>query len=430
MNKAPIPLVTNSLMVDLHMVTTEGSNTHNEIEAIITKHFKTKFFSGSSTPSIKKAAIVRNILTNLALVQDSGHEYLVFPTGHRNFDKSRYLPEHYSRRLAQSVLGSMVESRVIRIVPCDHKLIRIYNTFGGTGTCEIRPATQLQLMISREFSEITKDSVSSPKSEIIILKGAKTAGIFSEPRVDYLDDSDIGREALIHRLDLNKTNEYLKSHAVLYAGDWKCNRIATTYHRIFNNGSLQSGGRYFGNFIQTLPRVDRSLLTIDGESISNVDYTALHYNLLRWKDGATTSMESDPFTIAGYEGFRDEFKSLTYILLNAPKKISHPPEDLKDSLTAKGWTDSFLSFKKILLDNCPLIAKYEGQGLGLELMNIESRIMGTALTYFMETHKAGFVIMHDALLVPTSKSTGARAVLMRAFNEFTGYFPDLKVTHH
>jgi len=141
-------------------------------------------------------------------------------------------------------------------------------------------------------------------------------------------------------------------------------------------------------------------------------------------------MESDPFTIAGYEGFRDEFKSLTYILLNAPKKISHPPEDLKDSLAAKGWTDSFLSFKKILLDNCPLIAKYEGQGLGLELMNIESRIMGTALTYFMETHKAGFVIMHDALLVPTSKSTGARAVLMRAFNEFTGYFPDLKVTHH
>jgi hypothetical protein len=182
--------------------------------------------------------------------------------------------------------------------------------------------------------------------------------------------------------------------------------------------------------MQTLPRVDRSLLSIDGETVSNVDYTALHYNLLRWRDGSATSMEGDPFTVAGYEGYRDEFKALTYILLNAAKKISHPPEELKTALAAKGWTASFIAFKKLLLANCPLIAKYEGQGLGLELMNIEARIMSKALTYLMDFHKCAFVIMHDALLVPTSKAESARSVLMRAFYEVVGYHPAIKTTHH
>lgn len=425
-----IPLVDNTLMVDLHLVAAEGSDIYKEIEGIIFKHFRTKEFAGTSSLSLKKVAILRNILTNLALVQNTGHAYLVFPTGHRNFQRSRYLPEHYSRDLVKAVLASMVKSRVIRIVPSAHKLIRIYNTFGGSGTNVIRPATELQLIVTHDFSEIPKDVLSSPKSEIIILKGTKITGISAESRVNYLDDSAIGIEASGYRNDLDKINDHLKDHSLLYAGDWKCNQHATNYHRVFNNSSLQYGGRYFGHFIQTLPRVDRSLLSIDGESVSNVDYTALHYNLLRWKDGATTSMEGDPFTVTGYEGYRDEFKALTYILLNAAKSISHPPEDLKTALAAKGWTSSFIAFKKLLLTHCPLISKYEGKGLGLELMNIEAKIISKALTYLMDFHKCAFVIMHDALLVPKSNADGAHRVLMRAFYEIVGFHPAIKITHH
>jgi len=131
-----------------------------------------------------------------------------------------------------------------------------------------------------------------------------------------------------------------------------------------------------------------------------------------------------------YENYRDQFKMLAYILLNSTKKISHPPEDLKQKLSDKGWTETFLTFKKILLANCPLITKYEGQGIGLELMNLESQIMSKAMEYLMEVHQCGFVCMHDALLVPKEKTSGTQAVMSRAFREATGFYPHIKTTQH
>jgi len=255
--------------------------------------------------------------------------------------------------------------------------------------------------------------------------------MYSEDKVDYTDRSELGKEVLtIHRPALKTINAYLANHEITYSGTKRCNRTNTSYYRIFNNSSLKYGGRYFGHYIQTLPKSERHLLTIDGQSVSNVDYSGMHYNLLRFKDGATTDMEGDPFMIAGYENYRDQFKMLAYILLNSTKKISHPPEDLKQKLSDKGWTETFLTFKKILLANCPLITKYEGQGIGLELMNLESQIMSKAMEYLMEVHQCGFVCMHDALLVPKEKTSGTQAVMSRAFREATGFYPHIKTTQH
>ncbi len=141
-------------------------------------------------------------------------------------------------------------------------------------------------------------------------------------------------------------------------------------------------------------------------------------------------MQGDPFTISGYEQYRDEFKMLAYILLNASTQLKHPPEDLRERLLAKGWTESFTAFKKTLLAHCPLIAKYQGQGIGLELMNYEAQIITKAMLYLMEVHKCGFICMHDGLLVPSIKTMGTQAVMSRAFLEVVGYHPHIKITQH
>jgi len=416
-------------MVDYQLESLTESPTDKFIEELIKEQINHLDLQGKSKPSMKKLQILKNILVNFGVMQTQGYELLVFPIGRRNFVKSRYLPQHYTPKLAVAVVHLLESLGIIKIHPSDNKLIRIKNSFGGEGTCVIPQATRLELMLDIEFPKSM--GVKRPKAEIVILKGSKSDSMYSEDKVDYTDRSELGKEVLtIHRPALKIINAYLENHDFKYLGTKRCNRTNTSYYRIFNNSSLKYGGRYFGHYIQTLPKSDRHLITIDGQSVSNVDYSGMHYNLLRFKDGATTDMEGDPFTIGGYEKYRDEFKMLTYILLNAVKKLSHPPEDLKRKLSDKGWTETFLKFKKILLANCPLITKYEGQGIGLELMNLESHIMSKAMEYLMQVHQCGFVCMHDALLVPTDKTLGTQAVMSRAFREATGFYPHIKVTKH
>lgn len=430
--KKIIPLVDNTLMVDYQLEALPNSPTAKAIQTIITNHFSPKEFSGKSAPSKKKRRILENILVNFAVMKSQGYDLLVFPMGRRNFTRSRYLPDFYTPILAVSVVRQMEAIGFIKVHPSDNQLIRIPNSFGGNGTCVIPQAVRLELLIEVKFpKEVEKNSIHRPKAEIIILKSQKITTFYTEDKIDYSDRSPLGKEvAALHRPILRNINSYLSHHEIAYSGIKRCNRTSTSYHRVFNNSSLKFGGRYFGHFIQTLPKSERHLLSIDNEPISNVDYSGMHYNLLRWKDGETTEMEGDPFTIQGYEQYRDEFKMLAYILLNAATRIKHPPEDLKEKLLAKGWNESFTQFKKILLANCPLIEKYQGQGIGLELMNYEAQIITKAMQYLMEVHKCGFVCMHDALMVPTSKTAGTEAVMSRAFFEFTDYHPHIKITHH
>lgn len=416
-------------MVDYQLEALSDSPTSKAIDELIKEQINHPDLQGKSKPSIKKQQILRNLLVNFGVMQTQGYELLVFPMGRRNFVKSRYLPHYYTPKLAVAVVHLLKSLEIIKILPSDNKLIRIKNSFGGEGTCVIPQATRLELLIEIDIPKLI--TVKRPRAEIVILKSSKSDKIYSEDLVDYTDRSELGKEVLtVHRPALKAINAFLENHEITYSGTKRCNRTNVSYHRVFNNSSLKYGGRYFGHYIQTLPKSERNLITIKGESITNVDYSGMHYNLLRFKDGATTEMEGDPFTIAGYEKYRDEFKMLAYTLLNATKKLSHPPEDLKQRLIDKGWTDTFLNFKKILIANCPLIGRYEGQGIGLELMNLESQIMTKAMEYLMEVHQCGFVCMHDGLLVPTSKTSGAEAVMSRAFREIVGYFPHIKTTQH
>ena len=419
-------------MVDYQLEAIHNSPASRAIEALIQRYLNLPELFGKSNPCIKKLKIVRNILVNFAVMQTQGYELLVFPMGRRNFVKSRYLPEYYTPKLAVAVVRLMEKLGFIYTHPSGNQLIRIPNSFGGGGTCIIPQAVRLELLMDIEFPDaILKESIHRPKAEIVILKSQKLTAIYAEDKIDYSDSSNLGKEvANIHRPILRKINSFLIEHEITYSGDKRCNRTNISYHRVFNNSSLRYGGRYFGHYIQTLPKTERHLITIDGQSISNVDYSGMHYNLLRFKDGETTDMDEDPFTIAEYENYRDEFKMLAYVLLNASKTISHPPEDLQLKLLAKGWDKSFPTFKKILLDHCPLIAKYQGQGIGLELMNLESQIITKAMEYLIEVHKCGFVCMHDALLVPTDKTMCAKAVMTRAFKEATGFYPHIKITQH
>ncbi len=47
-------------------------------------------------------------------------------------------------------------------------------------------------------------------------------------------------------------------------------------HRIFNEGSFEKGGRFYGGWWMSLKEEDRKHITINGEPTIEIDYVALH----------------------------------------------------------------------------------------------------------------------------------------------------------
>jgi len=87
-------------------------------------------------------------------------------------------------------------------------------------------------------------------------------------------------------------------------------------HRVFN-GSMSLGGRFYGSAHQTMKKQYRQRITIDGEPTVELDYSALHPNLLLWRTGGALS--ADPYTeIAGKAGItRELVKALLLRLINS-----------------------------------------------------------------------------------------------------------------
>src|SRR5262249_34180819 len=96
--------------------------------------------------------------------------------------------------------------------------------------------------------------------------------------------------------------------------DRMVNGTATlSLHRIWNQ-SWNRNGRLYGCWVQNLPKETRRTLLLNGESIAEPDYPALHCRLLY--DLAGRAMPDKPFEIDGWE--RSEVKRAFYTMVNAP----------------------------------------------------------------------------------------------------------------
>ena len=95
-------------------------------------------------------------------------------------------------------------------------------------------------------------------------------------------------------------------------------------HRVFNDLSIDSGGRFYGPFWQGLPEKDRHRLYIDDEPTVEIDYSGLHINLVYASlDNEERYSGKDPYAISlnqyklSEENKRTLAKQLMLMALNA-----------------------------------------------------------------------------------------------------------------
>lgn len=201
--------------------------------------------------------------------------------------------------------------------------------------------------------------------------------------------------------------------------------------RIFSEGSWQKHGRMYGGFWQQIDEVSRSKIFIDHHDTLEVDFKALHLNLLyAYFVGEPLIHSKDPYIL---ECFSDS-KETTDVLRNRVKKLMLPLINAKSRKSAfkayrnsapKGSPDKRLTDNQLgeLLDNFiyehPLLEPFLCKGMGNDLMYLDGEITFEIIKQLTE-QQIPVLTIHDSYIVKSNNFVDLRTAMSSASLRITG----------
>jgi hypothetical protein len=209
--------------------------------------------------------------------------------------------------------------------------------------------------------------------------------------------------------------------------------LVTLHHRTLRrtfNGSWEHGGRLFGGFWQTMPRVDRFRhIRIGGEPVALVDYHQLFLRLA-YAEANATPQPGDLYQVAAEEASRADWKRLR----DARKKLVNALFFRKTPL--KQWPgatleeivemrSAFAAGTKprdainAIKEKHAAIARWFERGHGFRFLRTESDLI-TAVTLALFGQGIVALSIHDAVSVPERHAVAAKAVMEREAKRMTG----------
>lgn len=273
-------------------------------------------------------------------------------------------------------------------------------------------------------SDFTRDQ----KQELIVLKARKPEGRDSKGRprvsewIDYVDTP----ETQEMRSQMVEVNAWLGSLDVAYLneGDDVDARGDRLLWRVFNNGTFEEGGRLVGGFWSNMSmgarpaRPWRAHIRIEGEPIVALDFVSMFMRLLYVEAGVQPPSGD---LLAGIEGLGPKFRTATkrvmYSMLFQEGELKRCPRGTR-LLLPKG-SHIRTHVKNIKQRHAP-VAHLFGTGIGMRLFKRESTVLLEALRLCRAEGIAALPV-HDAILVAQSKADAARAVMLKAFANVTGF---------
>lgn len=216
--------------------------------------------------------------------------------------------------------------------------------------------------------------------------------------------------------------------------------VACYLQRIFNE-DMRHGGRFYGAMHETWPKLSRQAITIDGELTVEIDYSAIHPNLLFWLAGreAPEDVYQAIQEATGLE--RSLVKAMLLRLLNANSdgnfkrtvtKSGNPNIKelaIRNPGDKSGRLEGFISgvpdgyegreFITAIKAAFPELAAFIGQDrLGVTLQWHDANIMSGVISRCLER---GFVCLpvHDSIIVPASQKDTAIEIMTREFSDYT-----------
>jgi hypothetical protein len=281
-------------------------------------------------------------------------------------------------------------------------------------------------------------------NEVIILKGAKKDG---EPRAKpkaYRDNDDTRRM----RSNLDQINQLLEQFSILLEiSDEELRKLhqrirnerdstidpekkrglidfsRKSLRRIFNDGSFDFGGRFYGGWWQNIPREFRPFIRLDSKDVVECDYSGLHVNMLYALE-RLEKPEGDVYELPEYtRGVRQYLKRLLLVLINSesPRQARNAMLDRRDPDFTE-LPDEVESLDAIFTSFCNKhrpIRHYFCSGIGIWLQNLDSQIAEKVMMAFVEI-KFAILPMHDSFIVHHGMESFLQEQMNKAFEDLMG----------
>ncbi|MBV9825130.1 MAG: hypothetical protein JO001_05590, partial [Alphaproteobacteria bacterium] len=223
------------------------------------------------------------------------------------------------------------------------------------------------------------------------------------------------------RRRLEKINEAVNSARVELAtdiGEWQgdflvldrayINLRQNTLWRIFNV-DFGHGGRFYGPGVQTLPKVLRQQLRLNGEPVAEPDYNSHHITILYALEGL--QLTGFPYDIDPWP--RNIVKRALLVLLNAPTLQSAIGALTHDSGLGLYLADARRLVQALKHKHNP-IERHFHSGIGSRLQRIDSDMTESVLLGLIRQGIPGLPV-HDSYIVPARYEDVARDQMGEAF---------------
>jgi hypothetical protein len=201
----------------------------------------------------------------------------------------------------------------------------------------------------------------------------------------------------------------------------------TRLKRIFNNGSFDQGGRFYGGWWQQTPSDYRTLITIDSKRTVELDYSGMHFAVMYAELGMDLPMD-DPYALSGYDNkLRGHIKKAFNIIVNcASRKQAIATIDGRiDKGELSGDLGSGEKLILAFIDTHPLIQDKIASGEGIRGQFTDSRV---AEKVMLKGIDIGLCILpiHDGFITTKGDEFVLEKLMNEAFTEVTEHEVKIK----
>lgn len=271
-----------------------------------------------------------------------------------------------------------------------------------------------------------------PKEETLILRTEKKNG--RKHLLDYEDADDtrsmrdrlrqINNRLSRHWYDLELSEdqfaklseEMAERHKVKPKTPPEIDFSARSVYRVFNNGTFEEGGRFYGAWWISLLSEYRQYITIDQKHTVEVDFSNLHPAMMYAKEGLP--LIGDAYDIESIK--RDFVKTAFAQLVNGRRKY-RTPEDFKPDEQGMTWKDVLSTVES----KHEPIKEYFRTGHGLKLQRLDSDIAERVILHFAEQGYPCLPI-HDSFIVHHGLEDELKETMLAEYQKELGAEINLK----
>lgn len=263
--------------------------------------------------------------------------------------------------------------------------------------------------IFRNFKDVV---VGKTTNHLIRVKGGGEKELYADDPVirSVFEQAIDGNPSCIAKI--KKINAVRQQAKVIYNGQIL---PANDVYRVFNNDCFGAGGRFYGEFIQNQPKSAREKLLIDGEPVSELDFSSLHPRLLY--DARGLQMPNEPYTISGYD--RSTVKQAFQRVLNTPsaglaknaiRQMLRENGDFPTIDPVQLFNDIFQKHKAVF------IFGKRKTSMGLELQVVDSEI-ALEVMYHFASKEVLCIGIHDSFIVQKKCEGELNRVMKEKYQE-------------